>query len=554
MGALRATIGGSKTDMIRHYLAAAASAAFVLASCATTSGTAPAPQASAAPASVITAEGIEAHIRFLADDLLEGRDTGSTGYDIAARYVESHFRLLGLEPGAADGSYHDPVPLQNMTADTSRARLAINGQTLEHGTDYIISAHATRDESAISADAVFAGYGIIAPGLGIDSYDGLDVEGRIVVILAGAPDGLPSDVSAHLSSNRTKATFAAEQGASGVVLILADGLTRFPFSRVAAMAANPRPSMTTAANASPASIQASAIIGSETAERFFAQSGRSFSAIVEAAQAGEALDSFALNTTVEIAQATTREMIDSANVVGVLPGSDPALAEETVIVTAHLDHIGVCQPLDDDPICNGALDNASGTAAMLESARALVQGPRPARTVVFIALTAEEKGLLGSAHIAANPTPAMGRMVANINLDMPIMTYEFNDVVAFGAEHSTLGPVTAEAVARAGVSLSPDPIPEQSLFVRSDHYNFVRQGVPSVFMMTGFSSPNPEDDEGAAFLRFLGGNYHAPGDDLSQGLRFDQGARFALINYEIINAVANAPETPRWNEDSFFAQ
>lgn len=539
--------------MITRYLAAAASAALLLSACATTATTAPAPQASHNPGDVITAAGIEAHIRFLADDLLEGRDAGERGYDIAAAYVESHFRLLGLEPGAADGSYHEPVPLQNMVADTAQARLAINGEALEHGTDFIIGAHATRDESAVSGEAVFVGYGIVAPELGIDSYEGLDVEGRVVVILAGAPGGLPSDVSAHLSSNRTKAEFAAERGANGVIVIMADGLTRFPFSRIAAMSANPRPSMTVAAAASPTSIAVSAVTGTPGAERLFAGSGRDFNSIVEAAQAGEALESFALGSQVDMAQATTREAVISANVIGVLPGSDPALAAQSVIVTAHLDHIGICQPLAEDAICNGALDNASGTAAMLESARALTQGPRPARTVVFIALTAEEKGLLGSAHVAANPTPAMGRMVANINLDMPVMLYEFNDVIAFGAEHSTLGPIAAQAVSGAGVSLSPDPIPEQSLFVRSDHYNFVREGVPSIFLMTGFSSPDPEDDEGQGFLRFLGGNYHAPGDDLTQGLRFDQGAKFALLNYEIIRAVANTPETPHWNADSFFA-
>ncbi|WP_429912572.1 M28 family metallopeptidase [Glycocaulis sp.] len=537
--------------MSRFLIAVTASAALLLSACATTGS---APQASTEPGDVITAGAIEAHIRFLADDLLEGRDTGTRGYDIAAAYVESHFRLLGLEPGASDGSYHEPVPLQNMMADPARARLAINGEALEHGTDFIISAHTVRDESSIGADAVFAGYGIVAPGLGLDSYDGLDVEGRIVVLLAGAPGDLPSDVAAHLSNNRTKAEFAAARGASGVIVIMADGLTRFPFSRLAAMAANPRPAMTVAAAASPASIEVSAVVGTASAERLFEGSGRDFSQIVDAALAGEELESFALNTHIEMAQATTREPVVSANVIGVLPGSDPALSAETVVVTAHLDHIGICQPMAENAICNGALDNASGTAAMLESARALVQGPRPARTVVFIALTAEEKGLLGSAHVAANPTPAMGRMVANINLDMPVMLYEFSDVIAFGAEHSTLGPVTAQAVARAGVSLSPDPIPEQSLFVRSDHYNFVREGVPSIFLMTGFSSPDPEDDEGAAFLRFLGGNYHAPGDDLSQPLRFDQGAKFALINYEIISAVANTSETPRWNDDSFFMQ
>ncbi len=537
--------------MRRYYLAAGA--ALFLSACATTGSTPDMSAASRSSDPVITADAIEAHIRFLADDMMEGRDTGTRGYDLAARYVESQFRLLGLAPGAADGSYHEPVPLQNMVSDISRARLAINGEELVHGQDFIISAHAVHDESAVSGELVFVGYGISAPGLGHDDYDGLDVDGRIVVILAGAPGGLASDVAAHLSSNRTKAAFAAERGAAGAILIMADGLTRFPFSRMAAMAANPRPSMATPAASSPASLQVSAVIGTETANRLFEGAPESFETVVEAARAGETLPRFALVPTAEMAQATTREAVISANVVGILPGSDPSLAAESVVVTAHLDHIGICQPLAENAICNGALDNASGTAAMLEAARALSQGPRPARSVVFIALTAEEKGLLGSAHIAANPTPAMGRMVANINLDMPVMLYEFNDVIAFGAEHSTLGALTEAAIARAGVTLSPDPIPEQSLFVRSDHYNFVREGVPSIFLMTGFSSPDPEDDEGQGFLRFLGGNYHAPGDDLSQPLRFDQGAKFARINFEIISAVANAGETPRWHQESFFA-
>ena len=275
----------------------------------------------------------------------------------------------------------------------------------------------------------------------------------------------------------------------------------------------------------------------------------------EAAIAGETPNGFDFNTTASISARTEREMVYSDNVVGVLPGSDPALADEPVIVTAHLDHIGICRLEEEvDRICNGALDNASGSAIMIETARAMADMERQRRPVVFIGLTAEEKGLLGSAHIAANITPAMDGMVANVNLDMPVIRYEFNDLIAFGAEHSSLGPIAEAAVQSAGASLSPDPMPQQALFVRSDHYNFVRQGVPSVFLMTGFSSPNPDDDEGQGFLNFLGGDYHAPGDETDAGVMFDQGAKFANINLAIIEAIANSDETPRWNEDSFFAQ
>ena len=177
---------------------------------------------------------------------------------------------------------------------------------------------------------------------------------------------------------------------------------------------------------------------------------------------------------------------------------------------------------------------------------------RAISALAFVALAAEERGLLGSAHIAMHPPETWGDMAANVNLDMPVLRYVFNNMIAFGAEHSSLGPIAAEAAADAGLRLSPDPMPEQALFVRSDHYSFVRQGVPSVFLMTGFSSPNPDDDEGQGFLRFLGGDYHAPNDETEQVL-FDEGAKFARINHAIIEAVANADATPSWNPDSFFA-
>jgi len=530
----------------------AAAGALVLSACVTQAGSSPAASVSAA-APAITAEAIEAHIRFLADDLMEGRDAGSRGYQIAANYVESQFRVIGLEPGGTHG-YRAPVPLQTLQSVPELAGFAIDDESMTPGEHFIVSAHAVHDESRIEAQAVFAGFGLVAPGLGINDYEGLDAEGKIVVVLAGAPAGLPSDVSAHLNSGRTKAAFAAEAGAAGLITIPAQGLTRFSYARMAAFAGSGRASMTTAASADPESLRVSAAISESAAARLFANAPESFEAVLDAARSGAPVARFALGADVMLSQGTTRETIHDDNVVGVLPGSDPALADETVIITAHLDHIGICRPDMENAICNGALDNASGTAIMLETARALAAGPRPRRSVVFIALAAEEKGLLGSAHIAANPTPAMGDMTANINLDMPVILYEFNDLVAFGAEHSTLGPLAGAAAGAHGVSLTPDPLPDQALFVRSDHYNFVRQGVPSLFLMTGFSSPDEADDEGRGFLRFLGGNYHQPGDDLNQPLRFDQGARFADINLAIIRAAANADARARWNEDSFFAR
>ncbi len=527
----------------------AAAGVLVLAACTTNPSTPQAGAPMAEPEQSVRAGAIEAHIRFLADDLMEGREAGERGYDLAANYVEAQYRLIGLEPGGLEG-YRAAVPLQTVTALPEAARFDIDGAALTPGDDFIVAASAHHDESEVTAEAVFAGYGVVAPQLGLNDYEGLDVAGKIVVILAGVPENAPSDVAAHLNNSGTRAAFAAQAGAAGLVTIPAEGLTRYTYSRRAARAR--QPSMTVAADAGAQSLQVEAYLSDAAAGLLFEGAPESFQTLIAAARAGEPVPSFALRKTVTLAQATTRETVYDDNVVGVLPGSDPALAGEPLIVTAHLDHVGICRLEEaEDRICNGALDNASGTSIMIETARALSQGPALRRPVVFVALAAEEKGLLGAAHIAANPTPAMTGMVANINLDMPVIRYRFEDLIAFGAEHSTLGPLAEAAAGRRGVALTPDPLPEQALFTRSDHYHFVRAGVPSLFLMTGFSSPDAEDDEGQGFLRFLGGDYHGPGDE-ADAVLFEEGAKFAEINMEIIREVANADSTPAWNEDSFF--
>jgi Zn-dependent M28 family amino/carboxypeptidase len=496
----------------------------------------------------VEAAAIEAHIRFLADDAMEGRNAGERGYDLAAAYVESQYRLMGLEPAGDDG-YRQAVPLKTLTPDQSAAEFTLNGKALSPGEDFFVTASAIHEESRVTAPLVFAGYGHVAEQYGLNAYDGLDVEGKIVVLIAGAPEGVPSDVAAHLNSGRTRSAAAEARGAAGLIYIAPEGLTRWHYSRIEAFSV--RPSMTTPASDRASGLPVAAYVADHIAERLFEGASKSFAEILTAAQNGELLPSLYLSGTATIAQRTQSEDVYDDNVVAILPGSDAALADEPVIVTAHLDHIGVCRLEEEDSICNGALDNASGTSIMLETARVMAENGAPRRPVVFVALAAEEKGLLGSAHIAQNPTDAMTGMVANINLDMPVIRYEFNDLIGFGAEHSSLGPIAETAAAAVGASLTPDPLPEQALFTRSDHYNFVVEGVPSLFLMTGFSSPNPDDDEGQGFLRFLGGDYHAPGDEVDQVL-FDQGAKFARINLAIIEAVANSDQTPSWNEDSFF--
>ncbi len=239
----------------------------------------------------------------------------------------------------------------------------------------------------------------------------------------------------------------------------------------------------------------------------------------------------------------------SPNVVAVLPGSDPALKDEYVLLMAHLDHDGVDQSVPGpDKIYNGAMDNAAGVATLIEAAHAMVEsGTRPKRSILFAAVTAEEDGLLGSDYLSRHPVVKDGKVVAVVNLDMPVLLYDFTDVIAFGAEHSTLGAIVARAAGRDNVTLSPDPIPEQGIFTRSDHYNFVERGIPSVFLVTGYAGDGKKVNDD-----FEANHYHQVSDDLKLPFNWQAGAKFARINYLIAREIADAPEAPRWYSDSFF--
>jgi Zn-dependent M28 family amino/carboxypeptidase len=509
----------------------------------------------AAPLPAFSADAFHAHVAFLADDLLEGREAGTRGYDIAARYVATQFEALGLSPAGPDGAWQQPVEFVSY-AQSSPATLTIGTRTFTNGEGILFTPSAAAEPVAVDAPLVFVGRGLDLPAQGMDDYAGLDVAGKIVVAMTGVPNGTRSDVAAHLRFDRRR--MAARRGAVGLIEIRPPSARRAERSPAAAAAAAARPEVTwLERGGSPHSdtpgLRFIAAAEAGLAQALFEGARRPLASLFRDAAAGRPLRGFALGRSARVAQTSRITHFSSSNVVAMLPGSDPSVAGEYVLLMAHLDGLGIRAPRDDDAagadrIRNGAMDNATGVATLIEVARQMVRdGRRQRRPVLFAAVTAEEKGLLGAGFLAMNPV-VDGRVISVVNLDMPILTYDFQDVIAFGAEHSTMGPIVARAAARMGVAVAPDPLPEQSLFVRSDHYQFVRVGVPSVFLMTGFGGEGRE-----RFTGFLGDQYHSPRDDLSLPFNWQTGARFAQLNYLISREIADGPEAPRWYQDSFFA-
>ena len=512
------------------------------------------------------ATAIEAHMQFLASDALAGRDTGSNEHEIASLYIATQLQALGLKPAGDNGSYLQRVPLRKarLVQDSAKFTLHTDGNNTElaYPKAFFTGPSLQFASTEVTAPLVFAGYGLVSKEFGIDDYANLDVKGKIVVLLTGRPDSLPSEEAAHLNSLKTR--LAAERGAVGIISIHTPKQEKVRPYASSLLYLN-TPSMEwlqsdgTPADSYP-DLKGGAYVHPDAAAALFAKAPVALPAIFNQLDAGTSPAGFELGVSATLSRNSSHEDIASPNVIAVLEGSDPVLKDEYVVVTAHSDHIGYSNDLrNDDKINNGAMDNAAGVAILLETARLFAQLPeKPKRSILFVVVTGEEKGLLGADYFANNPTRPIEKLVANVNLDMPVLLYPFADMIAFGANHSSLGKVVAEAAAKEGIALSADPMPEQAIFTRSDHYTLVKKGVPAVFLMTGFKSQDPNQDGGKVWSSFFAKHYHKPSDDIPSlikdygAIRYDAGAVFADINFNIALDVANTAQRPYWLKDSFF--
>jgi Peptidase family M28/PA domain len=510
--------------------------------------------------STITADAIRADMRFLADDALEGRGLTTRGHELAAKYMATRFEGMGLQPAGDDNTWFQSVPVRSLRTDLNKSSLTItrNGSplALTSHVDFIIEPDPARPDVSVDAPVVFAGFGITAPDQHYDDYKSLDVKGKIVVIAQGAPN-FPSSIKAHYSAGEVKAKIAADHGAVGVIAIddpVAEAI--YPFAKFVRDLANPEFRWLDKEghpNDYLPQIKGVTFLSIPATRQLFDGSGHSADEIFAGAKDGK-LSVYPLSVTAKIHVVTESKDLHSPNVVAKLEGSDPILKGEYLVYTAHLDHLGVGEPVKGDAIYNGALDNASGSATILEMAQAFARmNPRPRRSILFVSVTGEEAGELGSEYFAHYPTVAKHSIVANINIDQVFLLYPLQDVIAFGAEHTSLDSVIQRAAKRMGIVESPDPMPEQDIFIRSDQYSFVKQGIPAVMPSPGFKSADGSKKAWDIAMKWMDDTYHEPNDDMNQpNLDFAAAANFARFTFLCGYYVAQDPQRPTWNKGDFF--
>ena len=499
---------------------------------------------------------MRAHLEFLADDALEGRAPGTRGGDIAARYIASQFQRLGLEPAGDSGSYFHRVPIVSLTPAPALSVTAGGAaRTLAYRTDYVLWSMHDAPEVRATGDLVWVGYGIVAPEYQWNDYAGLDVKGKIVVALVNDPGLRDSTifrgkVLTYYGRWTHKLEEAERQGAAGILLVHTDESATYGWSTVASSWTGPQ--VRVARTAGP--LKVAGWLSREAAGSLTGGGAALDRLMEESARKG--FRPRPLDATAEARVESTVRQSETVNVLGRLPGRGP-LAGEAVIIGGHYDHLGVGAPVDGDSIYNGAVDNASGTAAVLAIAEAFVKSQvRPARSLVFMGFGAEESGLLGSTAFAARPSIPLRRIAAVINVDEVNLNGRTRDVSALGVDQSSLGISFTRAAAAEGLKVSTsDQALLKGFFFRSDHFPFVRAGVPALYLQWGkdFVGQPPEFATRKE-TEYNDKRYHQAADNVLPEFRYDGAEQVMKVIVRTALAVANAPGQPTWNRNSEFRE
>ncbi len=491
-------------------------------------------------------------VSFLASDDLHGRMTGSGGYQAAAGYVAEKFKDEGLKPAGTVG-FFQPVKFESLELDEAYSSVELvegNKNTpLTLGDEVILSA--TGDAAPeVNAQAVFVGYGISAPEANYDDLAGVDLHGKIAVYLAGGPDSIKDPLRAHEESSgeRWKAMKAA--GAIGTAVIFNTANQEIPWDRIAGNRHRASLELADASLRRDQGKQISMAINPQYADEFLAGSGHTFAEIIADAKAQKPLPKFPLTVTVHAKNKVIETDVEAPNVVGELQGSDPELKNQFVIVSAHLDHLGIGAPVNGDDIYNGAMDNAAGVAALIQIAHDFRESAtKPKRPVIFLALCGEEEGELGSWYFANHPTVPFEEIAADINMDMFLPLFPLQYLQVQGLDESTLGDDIRAAGKTDGVDVIEDEQPEANRFIRSDQYSFVQKGIPALAFKFGYVKGSPQEK---SFNDWVHTHYHEPSDDTSQHVDQEAAGKFCHLIYLLADRVADDAVRPTWEPTSFF--
>jgi len=491
-------------------------------------------------------------VAFLADDKLEGRNTGSQGYRKAADYVAGEFERAGLRPAGTDG-YFQPVKFNSreIVERNSSLELVRDGKAdvLKLGEDGLIGVRVDPAKS-VEAPLVFVGYGLTVPEMKYDDFAGLDMRGKIAVYVSGGPSAIPGPLSSHYQSAAERGKFLERAGVVGTCTVFNPVAMDVPWPRIALSRFQPAMTLDYPDLDESFGQKLGVAINPAHLDKWLAGSGHSAEEILALAKERKELPRFPLTAELRAKVEVKRSKVESPNVVAILPGSDPQLKDEYLVLSAHLDHLGIGEPIHGDRIYNGAMDNASGVATLLDIAEQLHETkPKLRRSLLFVIVAGEEKGLLGSKYFAAHPTVKPEQMVADLNVDMFLPLFPLKILTVFGLEESDLGRQVRAVAEPMGIRVQSDPEPQRNIFIRSDQYNFIRHGVPSLMLAVGYDKGSPE---AAIAKQWLTERYHAPSDDIHQPVDLKAAADFNKVVLKLAEAVANQDARPKWNSDSFF--
>lgn len=509
-----------------------------------------------------------AHVKVLADDSMKGRQTGSDEFLKAAAYVVDKFKSYGLQPAGVNGTFFQPVQfdVQRVLADQSSLALIADGKTtpLVLGDDAILGTRAPQPKT-LNAPLVFIGYGLHLPEANYDDFNSAEVpwaslKGAVVVYVNGGPADLPGALK---SFARTSPFVKAlrDAGAAGAIAIPTPKSMDFGWQRIASSASQSGMRLAQVPDAAALAVRHpaladengerfSATFNPAQAEKLFAGTGHTFAEVLALADAQKPLPRFPLNKSISATVTTETSHVTSPNIVAKLTGSDPKLKSQYVLISAHLDHLGVGAPIHGKTIYAGAMDDASGVATVLEVARMFSEAnPRPKRSILFLAFTAEEKGLLGSRYFAGHPTVPERDIVADLNLDMFMPIFALKKLSVQGLEQSTLAEQAKAVGAEHHIEIAVDPEPDRNSFIRTDQYSFVQAGIPALAFKFSWTFGSPEYK---AWRAWLAERYHSTDDDLTQPVDLAAAAQFNDFLADLGRAVANDPAIPHYLDTSFF--